>query len=164
MIEGQKNPAGRQFAVRSQSDSLSGLSDGQLLGRFSDLRDERRESAFRELIDRHGPMVMGVCRQVVRHPHDAEDAFQATFLVLVVKARSITVSGSLAPWLHGVAVRTAHRARAALCAFSQRRPGKSRRHRGGFRGNPAGRARLAVFTKNLVDFLKNTEHRLCSAT
>jgi RNA polymerase sigma factor (sigma-70 family) len=117
MIERQKNPIGSQFTARSQSDSLSGLSDGQLLGRFSDIRDERRESAFRELIERHGPMVMGVCRQVVRHPHDAEDAFQATFLVLLVKARSIRVSHSLAPWLHGVAVRTAQRARAASARY-----------------------------------------------
>ena len=119
MTEGQKNLGGRQLSVRSQSDSPSGLSDGELLGRFSDIRDERRESAFRELVNRHGPMVMGVCRQVVRHPHDAEDAFQATFLVLLVKARSITVSESLAPWLHGVAVRTAQRARAASSRYRQ---------------------------------------------
>ena len=117
MIEGQKNPIGHQRTARSQSDSLSGLNDVQLLGRFSDPHGERRESAFRELIERHGPMVMGVCRQVVRHPHDAEDAFQATFLVLLVKARSIRVADSLAPWLHGVAVRTAQRARAASARY-----------------------------------------------
>jgi RNA polymerase sigma factor (sigma-70 family) len=57
-------------------------------------------------------MVLGVCRQVVREPHGADDAFQATFLVLVRKARSVRVRGSLAPWLYGVAVRTARRARA----------------------------------------------------
>ena len=113
MIEGRNNPVGCQEGVQSRSDNLRSLNDGQLLGRFSDALDDRRESAFRELIDRHGPMVMGVCRQVLRHPYDADDAFQATFLVLVVKARSIRVSGSLAPWLHGVAVRTAQRARAA---------------------------------------------------
>lgn len=117
MIEGRKNPVGRQDAVKSRSDNLRSLNDGQLLGRFSDARDESRESAFRELFDRHGPMVMGVCRNVLRHPHDAEDAFQATFLVLVMKARSIRVSGSLAPWLHGVAVRSAHRARAASARY-----------------------------------------------
>ena len=69
------------------------------------------EAAFRELVNRHGPMVLGVCRQILRHPHDADDAFQATFLVLVRKARSIRVDGSLAPWLCGVAYRTARRAR-----------------------------------------------------
>ena len=56
-------------------------------------------------------MVMGVCRQILRRPHDADDAFQATFLVLVRKARSIRVGDSLAPWLYGVAYRTAQRAR-----------------------------------------------------
>jgi RNA polymerase sigma factor (sigma-70 family) len=117
MIERQENPIGRQDAVQSSSDNLRTLNDVQLLGRFSDARDDRRELAFRELIDRHGPMVMGVCRHALRHPHDAEDAFQATFLVLVVKARSIRVSGSLAPWLHGVAVKTAHRARAASARY-----------------------------------------------
>ncbi len=55
-------------------------------------------------------MVMGVGRQVLRHPHDAEDAFQATFLVLSITARSIHVAESLAPWLHSVAYRTAQRA------------------------------------------------------
>jgi RNA polymerase sigma factor (sigma-70 family) len=57
-------------------------------------------------------MVMGICRQILRHPHDADDAFQATFLVLVRKARSIRVDQSLAPWLYSVAWRTARRARA----------------------------------------------------
>ena len=62
-------------------------------------------------------MVMAVCRQIVRHPHDADDAFQATFLVLVRKARSIRVGASLAPWLYGVAYRTASRVRAAASRY-----------------------------------------------
>jgi RNA polymerase sigma factor (sigma-70 family) len=69
------------------------------------------EAAFRELVNRHGPMVLAVCRQLLRHPHDADDAFQATFLVLVRKAGSIRVGDSLAPWLCSVAYRTARRAR-----------------------------------------------------
>ena len=62
---------------------------------------------------------MGVCRQILRHPHDADDAFQATFLVLVRKARSIRVRESLAPWLYSVAYRTAQRARASASRYRQ---------------------------------------------
>ena len=95
------------------SGTLTGLSDSQLLSRYVDARgrDAAAEAAFRELVHRHGPMVMGVCRQILRHQHDADDAFQATFLVLVRKARSIRVDDSLAPWLCSVAYRTAQRAR-----------------------------------------------------
>ncbi len=81
------------------------------------LEDATAESAFKELVDRHGPMVMGVCRQILRHTHDADDAFQATFLVLVRKARSIQVRESLGPWLYSVAYRTAQRARAAASRY-----------------------------------------------
>ena len=74
------------------------------------------ESAFRRLVHRHGPMVMGVCRQILRRPQDADDAFQATFLILVRKARSIRVVDSLAPWLYGVAYRTANRAEQSVAS------------------------------------------------
>jgi RNA polymerase sigma factor (sigma-70 family) len=99
--------------------TLTGMSDAQLLARFSETRDSRRDSAFGELITRHGPMVMGVCRQVLRRPHDADDAFQATFLVLVRKARSIQVRESLGPWLYSVAYRTALRARSTALRYRQ---------------------------------------------
>src|SRR5436853_5537173 len=85
-----------------------GPSDAELLKRFSSGRDE---AAFAELVDRHGPMVLGVCRRVLRDPHDAEDAFQATFLVLAHKARSINRPQALGGWLYCVAQRTALRAR-----------------------------------------------------
>jgi RNA polymerase sigma factor (sigma-70 family) len=89
----------------------AGLTDGQLLGRFIEQRDE---AAVAALVRRHGPMVWGVCRRVLRDHHDAEDAFQATFLVLVRKATSITSREMVGNWLYGVAHRTALKARALL--------------------------------------------------
>src|SRR5207237_2445128 len=86
-----------------------GLSDAQLLERFARQRDE---AAFEVLVWRHGPMVLGVGRRVLRNLHDAEDVLQATFLALVRQARAINRSESLGAWLHKVAYRTALRARA----------------------------------------------------
>jgi RNA polymerase sigma factor (sigma-70 family) len=85
------------------------LSDGQLLDRY--VRG-REEGAFAALVQRHGPMVWGVCRRVVSRYQDAEDAFQATFLVLVRKASSVVPREMVANWLYGVAHRTALKARA----------------------------------------------------
>jgi RNA polymerase sigma factor (sigma-70 family) len=84
------------------------LSDGQLLERFVRRRDG---ASFEALLRRHGPMVLGVCRRVLRDAHEAEDAFQATFLLLVRKARWLREPERVGPWLHGVAYRTAVRAR-----------------------------------------------------
>src|SRR4051794_5919528 len=86
------------------------LDDGQLLERFVQNRDE---TAFAALVTRHGPLILGVCRRVLRHQQDTEDAFQATFVVLARKARSICKQTSLASWLYKVAYRIALRARAA---------------------------------------------------
>ena len=117
MTYGKPSSVGRQLEALWTSGTLTGMSDAQLLSRFAGVRDAAAESAFRELMHRHGPMVMGVCRQIIRHPHDADDAFQATFLVLVRKAGSIRVGGSLAPWLYAVAYRTAQRARAIASRY-----------------------------------------------
>src|SRR5262249_28051228 len=85
------------------------LPDRQLLERFVIHRDE---DACAVLLARHGPMVLGVCRSILHDTHDTEDAFQATFLVLVRKAGSIARRELLANWLYGVAYRVARRARA----------------------------------------------------
>jgi RNA polymerase sigma factor (sigma-70 family) len=86
-----------------------GLSDGQLLDRYVETREE---AAFEILVRRHGPMVWGVCRRIVGHTDDAEDAFQATFLVLVRKAASVVPRDAVGNWLYGVACHTALKARA----------------------------------------------------
>jgi RNA polymerase sigma factor (sigma-70 family) len=85
-----------------------GSSEGELLDRFVRARDE---SAFEALVARHGPMVLGVCRKLLRDPNDVDDAFQATFLVLVRKAATLRRCDLLGNWLYGVAMRVAMRAR-----------------------------------------------------
>jgi RNA polymerase sigma factor (sigma-70 family) len=92
-----------------EGDSVVGLDEGELLARFVTRRDE---AAFEALVTRLGPMVLGVARRMLSDPHDVDDAFQATFLVLVKKAESIRDRDLVAPWLHGVASKVARRARA----------------------------------------------------
>jgi RNA polymerase sigma factor (sigma-70 family) len=96
------------------------LSDQQLLERFL---HERSEASFATLVARHGPMVLSVCRRILQHAQDAEDAFQATFLVLARKANSIRKQASLGSWLHGVAYHSAE----CLKAKARRRAAHERR-------------------------------------
>jgi RNA polymerase sigma-70 factor (ECF subfamily) len=104
--------AGRDLRILFNIGAIGGLSDGQLLERFA---SQREEAAFEALVHRHGPMVWGVCRRIVRNPHDAEDAFQATFLVLARKAHSLADRELVANWLYAVAYKTAVRAEALAC-------------------------------------------------
>jgi RNA polymerase sigma factor (sigma-70 family) len=100
-----------QLNILSRVGVVGGLSDGQLLRRFLSDRDRASQAAFTALVERHGPMVLRVCRQVLGNAGDAEDAFQATFLLLARKAASVHRADSVASWLHGVARRVAVRAR-----------------------------------------------------
>src|SRR5690348_18480033 len=122
MLEGNASPAGGVRPMDGQLDvvvrhlhRLAGApdgdesSDGRLLERFA-VRGE--EAAFTALVRRHGPMVLGVCRRVLRHGPDAEDAFQATFLVLFRRAHALDRIRSVANWLYTVAYHVALRARA----------------------------------------------------
>ena len=95
----------------------AGRTDGQLLEDYVSRRDE---AALAVLVQRHGPMVWGVCRRVLSNYHDAEDAFQATFLVLVRRAASIASPELLANWLYGVAHQTAIKARATVAKRKMR--------------------------------------------
>jgi RNA polymerase sigma factor (sigma-70 family) len=87
---------------------MTGLSEAQLLERFLARGDQ---AAFEAIVLRHGPMVLGVCRRLLAEPHDVEDAFQATFLILLRKAGSIRDRQVLGTWLYGVARRVAVRLR-----------------------------------------------------
>ena len=109
----------RHFQTLYARGVVGNLADGQLLHRFVDGGGLDREDAFAALVDRHGPMVLKVCRRMLPTPADAEDAFQAVFLVLARKAGSLREAETLKPWLYGVTVRTAQEAR-------RRRPGGGR--------------------------------------
>jgi RNA polymerase sigma factor (sigma-70 family) len=112
MVGGPSRGVWKQLDGLFRFGTSGHLGDDELLGRFIAGRwDEAGEAAFAALVERHGPMVLGVCRRVLGDRHEAEDAFQATFLVLARKAGAIARREQLANWLHGVASRTALDAR-----------------------------------------------------
>jgi RNA polymerase sigma factor (sigma-70 family) len=120
-MAGRKEPPVLRF-IRTLAAPGPGATDGQLLARFVRHRDGE---AFAALFRRHGPMVWGVCRRVLGDGDTAEDAFQATFLILVRKAGAIGRPEQLANWLYGVACRTAARARALAARRAAReQPGE----------------------------------------
>jgi RNA polymerase sigma factor (sigma-70 family) len=100
--------------------TVGGLTDGELLERFVVADVKTSEHAFAALVARHGPMVQGVCLRILKDPHDAADAFQTTFLVLVRKATTLRVDDSLGRWLHGVSRRVAMQTRKAAARRSAR--------------------------------------------
>ncbi len=109
-----------QLKILSRLGVVGDLSDGQLLHGCLNARDGRAEVAFTALVERHGPMVLSVCRGILGNSHDVDDAFQATFLLLFRKAGSIRNADSVASWLHGVAVRVCGRARSDEFARKRR--------------------------------------------
>jgi RNA polymerase sigma factor (sigma-70 family) len=116
MANGQMNPVLQHIRKLAHAgDGAAELTDRELLERFT---AGHEEPVFEALVERHGPLVLAVCRRVLQHEQDAEDAFQATFLVLARKAGSIRKHASVGSWLFGVAYRLALKARA----------GASRRH------------------------------------
>jgi RNA polymerase sigma factor (sigma-70 family) len=121
IVMADSRPADLLYQLRRafRHDRDREATDGQLLERFL---NHRSEAAFETLVRRHGSMVLGVCRRVLRHSQDAEDAFQATFLILVRKAAGLRGRRTVGDWLYGVAHNTALKARAA----NQRRRVKER--------------------------------------
>ena len=155
--------------------TCAGLSDGQLLARFLAGRDEAGELAFEVLVKRHGPMVRGVCRQVLDDPNDVHDAWQAVFLVLARRADAIRNRESVGSWLHGVAVRVAARARVSAIRRGIRDRRDDRRGPGtgdaGAWGEPrsshprsSGRNATASSITRSAGFPRSTGHRSSSAT
>jgi RNA polymerase sigma factor (sigma-70 family) len=118
MSDGPINPLTRGRGALGIEHAQEEVADRQLLERFVARRDE---AAFATLVERHGPMVLAACRRVLRDAHEAEDACQATFLVLARKACSLRQPERLGNWLYGVAIRAARKAQrtaARYCAHA----------------------------------------------
>src|SRR5262249_9617690 len=159
----------RGFDALNRDGSTAVLSDGQLLERYLSLPGPASELAFETLVRRHGPMVLALCRGVLRNDHDGDDAFQATFLVLARRAASVRDHDRLATWLGRVARRIALRARKDA---AQREALEARRTLFGADEEeeevPASAALIAVETAALVraevDRLPEADRRLMQLT
>src|SRR5581483_9093986 len=105
LVSREREDAARRVQTLFSLGTAGALTDGELLERFAGRRDGVAEAAFAVLVERHGPVVLKVCRDVLGDADEAADAFQATFLVLVRRAGSIRNRESVASWLYGVALR-----------------------------------------------------------
>jgi RNA polymerase sigma factor (sigma-70 family) len=149
MARGKPSPVLRFIHQIADAGGSPNLADSDLLQRFVSTRDQ---GAFAILVGRHGPRVLGVCRRVLGDSHEADDAFQATFLVLVRKAGSLGRLDGLGPWLYGVAVRSALKARTA----AWKRRARERPLTGGELAGPAAEA----VAPDLRQILDEELHRL----
>jgi HlyD family secretion protein len=107
-LAGQPNGRATRQTLCRASSGKGLMTDDHLLKRFVNANDT---DAFRLLVEKHGPMVLAVCRSVLRNDHDVEDAFQNTCVSLALSARTIKQSKSIGPWLHRVAIRSARKLR-----------------------------------------------------
>ncbi len=140
--------------------AVGALADGPLLERFLAGRgDADSSAAFAALVERHGPMVLRVCRDVLHDVHDAEDASQATFLILAKKSRSIRRVDSVASWLFGVALRVSAKARAGAARKADDRTSRKRDESTIRRRTRARRVRGRNSMRNWNGFRKGCEHR-----
>ncbi len=155
MANGQPALALRQLRALFASGTTTGLTARELLDRFRARRAEcaeaamASEAAFAALVDRHGAMVWGVCHRVLGDVHEVEDAFQATFLILVRKSGTVRVQGSLGRWLYGVAHRVALRARLR----AGQRESRLARDPSPLHGDPARESELLDLRRVLEDEL-----------
>ena len=154
----------RDLEILYQVGSVSGLTDQELLGHFTTHDSAAAQQAFEAIVQRHGPMVLGVCRRRAGDAHAAEDAFQATFLVLALKAASIRKRDSLGPWLHGVAARISRRARVLSRRFGKRALASGRSALCASEGSEIETAELrSVVTRRSTGFQPCIAKQSCSA-
>ncbi len=151
MASGSFDQALKQVHRLFHVGAVGGLSDSQLLDQFILRRDETSEVAFEELVIRHGPMVFRVCRGILSDSNDADDAFQAVFLVLASRASSIRRTASVASWLFGVAQRVATRARRS--AARQHKLARDIMERAGDRALPEHDERVCQILHQEIDHL-----------
>jgi RNA polymerase sigma factor (sigma-70 family) len=148
MVRREQGSALRNVKLLFELGTIGSLSDRQLLEQFQSREADTAEAAFAILVERHGPMVIRTCRSVLQDEHAVEDAFQATFLVLVRRARSLWVRDSLGPWLFQVAVRVSASARAS----------EIRRRR--IEHQKAGQTEISVFDRKCDDLSPLIHHEL----
>jgi RNA polymerase sigma factor (sigma-70 family) len=147
----------RQIGSLFEGGSITGLSDRQLLDRFVSRRENAGEAAFAALVARHGPMVLLVCRQLLGDYQHAEETFQAVFLVLARRARSVRDPDLLSHWLYGVSLQTARKAKVRLA-----RQRKNERNQATSYDNPASDIRTdqSVIDREHTELLHDEIERL----